>query len=160
MKDATTEHAHRESPHSAWTNADCPIARAINIVGNRSAFLMLREAFYGTTRFDDFARGAEVSESIAAARLKEFVEAGLLERRPYQEPGSRTRYEYHLTEMGYDFYPVIAGLAQWGMKWPGPVPAVARLGITHKDCGAPISVELTCTNGHTVSDREIALNGE
>ena len=141
------------SPRGRWEAEHCPIASSIELVGNRSAFLFMREAFYGTTRFDDFARHVGVSESVAAARLKALVEAGLLERRPYQEPGERTRYDYHLTEMGADFFPVLAALTQWGERWCGPVP----VGLRHHDCGGAVHAELRCEHGHPLAVGDIDL---
>ncbi len=67
-----------------------------------------------------------VSEPVAAARLKELVAAGLLERVPYQEPGQRRRLEYRLTPMGEDFFPVLAALMQWGDRWLGPAGSRSR----------------------------------
>lgn len=78
-------------PREGWVAERCPIARTLEVVSTKSAFLILREAFYGTTRFDDFAKRAQVSDPVAAARLSELVEEGLLAREPYQEPGQRTR---------------------------------------------------------------------
>jgi DNA-binding HxlR family transcriptional regulator len=91
----------------------CSIARALDVVGTRSALLLMREAFYGTTRFDDFVRRVEIIEAVAATRLKELVAAGLMVRRPYQEAGQRTRFEYHLTELGRDLLPAAFALRQW-----------------------------------------------
>jgi DNA-binding HxlR family transcriptional regulator len=72
---------------SAWSATGwCPVEKAMGIVGSRPAMLILREAFYGTTRFDDFAERVGISTAVAAARLKELVTAGVLIRRPYQEP--------------------------------------------------------------------------
>ncbi|MQY16537.1 putative HTH-type transcriptional regulator [Streptomyces sp. RB5] len=133
----------------AWSMANCSVARTLEIVGNRTALLIMREAFFGTRRFDDFARRVGVGEPAAAARLKELTAAGLLERVPYREPGQRTRYAYQLTEKGRDFLPVIMALRQWGDAWAageqGP-PVVVR----HRDCDAPVHVELRCTAGHDV----------
>src|ERR1700722_5358765 len=107
-------------PRSGWEARRCPIARAVEVVGTRTAFLLMREAFYGTTRFDDLARGGGGGEPVAAARLKDLVAAGLLERAPYQEPGQRRRLEYRLTPMGEDFFPVLHALIQWGDRRLGP----------------------------------------
>ena len=90
----------------------CSITRALEVVGTKTAMLILREAMYGTTRFDGFARRVGVSDAVASARLKGLVDAGLLEKAPYQEPGQRTRYEYHLTQKGTDLMPVVFGLMQ------------------------------------------------
>jgi DNA-binding HxlR family transcriptional regulator len=144
-------------PRSGWTATRCTIARAIEVVSNRSAFLLLREAFYGTTRFDDFAQRIGVSESVAAARLRSLVDAGLLERRPYRQPGERTRFDYHLTGKGAEFFPVLVALAQWGDKWCGP-PGV---GLRHHDCGASVRAELRCADGHglTINDIDLVPTG-
>jgi DNA-binding HxlR family transcriptional regulator len=143
-------------PRSAWAVGDrCPIASSLDVVGTRSAFLILREAFYGTTRFDDFAERAGISEPVAAARLRELVEAGLLEREDYRDPGQRTRQGYKLTEKGADLFPALAALMQWGSRWlderGGPIE------LRHTDCGEPVEVELRCAAGHRVEPRELDL---
>jgi DNA-binding HxlR family transcriptional regulator len=140
-------------PRGGWEARGCAIARAMDALGSRSAFLLLREAFYGTSRFDDFARRVGISEPVAAARLKELVELGLLERHPYQEAGQRTRLEYKLTEMGADFFPALAALMQWGDRWLG----ASGVEMQHGTCGAVVRAELRCTEGHQVEVDEIDL---
>ena len=71
-------------PRAGWKAERCTIAKAIDVVSTRSAILILREAFYGTTRFDDFAERVGISEPVAAARLRELVDEGLLEREDYR----------------------------------------------------------------------------
>jgi DNA-binding HxlR family transcriptional regulator len=135
----------------------CPISRALAVVGNRSVMLIMREAYYGTTRFDDFARRVGIAESIAAARLRDLVDAGLLDRRPYQEPGQRTRYEYVLTEAGTDLLPVVLALGRWGARHrPLELPAPRR--FLHSGCGAEVSAEVRCAEGHEVSLDELTLD--
>src|SRR3954462_15932637 len=95
-------------PRGAWTADRCTIAKSLEVITTRSAFLILREAFYGTARFDDFAERVGVSEPVTAARLRELVDDGLLEREDYREPGQRTRKRYRLTEKGADLFPVLA----------------------------------------------------
>src|SRR6059058_4799165 len=90
----------RLEPRDRWSADRCTVARALDVVSTRSAFLILREAFYGTTRFDDFAERVGISEPVAAARLRELVDEGLLEREDYRDPGQRTRQRYKLTEKG------------------------------------------------------------
>src|SRR5437868_10022533 len=140
-------------PRSSWGPADrCTIAKALDVLSTRSAFLVLREAFYGTTRFDDFAERAGISEPVAAARLRELVDEGLLERENYRDPGQRTRQRYKLTEKGADLFPALAALMQWGNRWlderGGPVQ------LRHRDCGEPVAVELRCAAGHAVTPDE------
>jgi DNA-binding HxlR family transcriptional regulator len=142
-------------PRSAWTAERCTIAGTLEVISTRSAFLLLREAFYGTARFDDFARRAGISEAVAAARLRELVEHGLLEREDYREPGQRTRQRYRLTEKGADLFPALVALMQWGDRWldesGGPVE------LRHRGCGERVGVELRCGAGHEVSSGELDL---
>jgi DNA-binding HxlR family transcriptional regulator len=142
-------------PRDSWTPERCTIARTLDVITTRSAFLILREAFYGTTRFDDFASRVGLSDAVTAARLKELVDDGLLEREDYQEPGQRARKGYKLTEKGADLFPALAALMQWGDKWidekGGPVE------LLHRDCGEPVAVELRCAAGHAVTPGELDL---
>src|ERR1700688_3028971 len=94
-------------PRAGWTADDCMISRALDVIPTRSAFLILREAFYGTTRFDDFAKRVGISDPVTAARLKELVDDGLLEYEDYREPGQRTRQLYRLTDKGADLFPAL-----------------------------------------------------
>src|SRR5438477_10359313 len=143
-------------PRSSWGPADrCTIAKALDVLSTRSAFLILREAFYGTTRFDDFAQRAAISEPVTAARLRDLVADGLLEREDYRVPGQRTRQGYRLTEKGADLFPALVALMQWGDRWldgrGGPVE------LRHRECGEPVALELHCAGGHTVSSDELDL---
>jgi DNA-binding HxlR family transcriptional regulator len=145
----------RLEPRGAWTADRCTIAKALDVITTRSAFLVLREAFYGTTRFDDFAKRVGISEPVTAARLRELVDHGLLEREDYREPGQRTRQRYRLTDKGADLFPALVALMQWGDRWlddrGGPVE------LRHRDCGEPVSVELRCAAGHAVNADELDL---
>src|ERR1700747_3571157 len=109
------------------------MAGPLEIRSPRSALLILREAFYGTTRFDEFAERVGISEPVTAARLRELVDEGLLERGDYREPGKGTRQQYRLTEKGAELFPVLVALMQWGDRWlddrGGPVELI------HRGCG-------------------------
>jgi len=143
------------SPRGAWQATSCSMAGALDVVSSRSALLILREAFYGTTRFDDFAERVGISEPVAAARLKELVDEGLLQREPYREPGQRTRMAYRLTEKGAELLPVLVSLMQWGDRWLAPdgPPVVLR----HRDCGETVRAELRCGAGHEVYADDLEL---
>jgi DNA-binding HxlR family transcriptional regulator len=147
----------RLADRGAWQATRCSIDKALGVVGTRSALLLMREAYYGTRRFDDFAERVGITEAVASARLRELVAAGLLERRPYREPGQRTRHEYVLTAMGRDLAPAALALMQWGDKYlageSGP-----PLELTHDGCGAGVHVEVRCDGGHQVPLREIAVH--
>lgn len=135
---------------------NCPIDRAMQAVGTRSAMLLMREAFYGTTRFDDFAARVGITEAVAAKRLRDLVDIGLLVREPYKEPGQRTRHEYVLTKSGRDLMPAVFALGQWGAKH---LPRRGSPTMTHSDCDAPVSVELRCAEGHLVQTESLIVTG-
>ena len=101
---------------STWRVENCSIAMAMDVIGTRSSMLILREAFFGTTRFDDFARRTKSTEAIVAMRLKQLTDLGLFTKQPYREPGKRTRDEYLLTAKGRDLLPAVFALMQWGNK--------------------------------------------
>jgi DNA-binding HxlR family transcriptional regulator len=133
----------------------CPIDRTMQLVGNRTAVLLLREAFYGATRFDALVRRVGVTEAVASQRLRELVEAGVLAKRPYREPGQRTRYEYVLTDAGHELLPVLLALARWGREHiPGGGPL-----LTHAGCGEEVAVVARCGAGHDVPEEEVVVTG-
>lgn len=139
----------------AWSAiGECPIEKTMTVAGQKSAMLIMREAYYGTTRFDDFARRVGITKAATAARLAELVEAGLLAKRPYREPGQRERHEYVLTQAGVDFMPVVWSMFQWGRKH---LPSSGRLKLTHLGCGADARVEIRCDEGHSVPLDELGM---
>jgi DNA-binding HxlR family transcriptional regulator len=142
-------------PRDGWEARRCSIARALEVVSTRTAFLLLREAFYGTTRFDDFAARVGASEPATAARLRELVDAGLLVKEPYKEPGARTRQRYRLTDKGHALLPALVGLMQWADEWEASDGGPVRL--RHADCGATVHAELRCEAGHAVARGELEL---
>ncbi|MET0699097.1 MAG: helix-turn-helix domain-containing protein [Mycobacterium sp.] len=95
-------------------NVQCSIERSLRVVGERWSLLVLREALGGATRFDEFKDALGVSSDILTARLSTLVEHGVLERRPYREPGRRERHDYHLTQSGRELQLVLGALGQWG----------------------------------------------
>ncbi|WP_441343087.1 winged helix-turn-helix transcriptional regulator [Nocardia sp.] len=133
---------------SAWKPEGCSIAKALEIVGTRSAILILREAYYGTTRFDGFATRVGITDAAASSALRKLVDAGLLEKRPYQEEGKRTRHEYALTTMGLDLLPVVVALWQWGDTYlQDGAPPLERV---EDATGEPVRVEIRSASGHEV----------
>jgi DNA-binding HxlR family transcriptional regulator len=131
----------------------CPVEQTMAVVGTKSAMLIMREAFYGTTRFDDFARRVGITKAATSARLSELVDAGLLTKQPYREPGQRSRDEYVLTDAGTEFMPVVWAMFEWGRKHLDD----SRLRLSHLDCGADAGVEIRCTEGHLVPADELGV---
>jgi len=140
---------------NSWEPAGCSIARALDIIGTRSAILILREAYYGTRRFDSFAGRIGITDAAAAKQLRKLTNAGLLEKRPYRESGQRTRYEYILTQKGLDLLPAIVALWQWGDKYlqPGPVPLMRFDTRT----GKPVRAELHAADGAEVDIEHLGI---
>lgn len=140
---------------SAWQATDCSIAKAMDLIGTRSAVLILREAYYGTTRFDGFAQRVGITDAAAATQLRKLTAAGLLTKRPYQEQGKRTRHEYVLTDMGRDLLPAVLALMQWGDTYlqPGPAPLL----LVEEATGAPVRVQVRSESGHEIALEELGV---
>ncbi|SCC33820.1 winged helix-turn-helix transcriptional regulator [Kosakonia oryziphila] len=103
----------------------CPIARSLGRIGDSWSMIILRDAFAGFTRFDEFQKSANVAPNILSRRLKELVDDGLLEKVSYSS--TPPRYEYHLTQLGRDFRPVLLALAEWGNRYFSPEGAQIQL---------------------------------
>ncbi len=132
----------------------CSVAKTLAVVGDRWSMLVLREAFLRTRRFDDFQRNTGAPRPVLAERLKKLVDDGVLERRPYGNHPDR--YEYRLTEMGRDLYPVIVSLLRFGDRWllDGDDPP---LELQH-ECGAVGHPELACPAcGEWVDARDMSV---
>jgi len=123
---------------SEW---NCSIARTLDVVGEWWTLLIIRDAFRGTRRFDDFQASLGVARSVLTARLKKLTDAGVLDKRQYSE--HPPRYEYRLTEKGRALFPVVTALLRWGDDWaagPGGPP----LQLVHDSCGEVMHPDLTC----------------
>ncbi|MFJ9968907.1 winged helix-turn-helix transcriptional regulator [Streptomyces avermitilis] len=141
----TGEFADRDAFTAAgW----CAMERSLEVIGTRSAMMLVREAFYGGRRFDDLVRRTGLAETVAAKRLRQLVADGLMERRPYREPGARTRHEYVLTERGQALFPLFVALMRWGQMAEGDQGGVE---LVHAGCGAPLIPAVRCEAGHDVS---------
>ena len=101
--------------HSCTVNKQCSIARVTDVVGDRWSILLLREAYYGTRRFDEFQYYLGVAPNILSTRLKKFVDLGMMTRVPLPQLGGR--YEYVLTKKGREFFPTYLALKKWGDDW-------------------------------------------
>ena len=118
---------------TSFGDMPCPIARSLEHVGEWWSILILREAFNGRTRFDEFREVLGVAPNMLTRRLKALVAAGLLERRRYCERPPRD--EYLLTDRGRDFRPVLLSLMTWGNRHFAPEGPTVQ--IVHADSGQP-----------------------
>jgi DNA-binding HxlR family transcriptional regulator len=130
-----------------WSAENCSVKRTLDIVGEKWTFLVLREAYYGARRFEQFHAGVGCARNLLTSRLNTLVEHGLMQRLPYQEPGARQRSEYRLTEAGLELFPALVTLMLWGDRWVAD-PDGPPVEITHRDCGQRVRVELRCDGGH------------
>ena len=126
QKRASASHLHHDSNYAydrpmqrkSFGDMPCPIARSLERVGEWWSILILRDAFAGMTRFDEFQKSLGIAPNMLTRRLAALVEAGMLERRRYSE--RPPRHEYVLTERGRDFRPVLMALLTWGNSTSRP----------------------------------------
>ena len=143
---------------ASWDRSHCSVAGTLAVVGEKWSLLVLREAFLGVRRFADFQRTLGAPKAVLTDRLATLVGHGVLTRVPYQAEGERQRHEYRLTEKGLDLYPALVALMEWGDRYLCEDGA-APLELRHKDCGAPVRLTLTCTEGHELGGaREVRPN--
>lgn len=127
---------------ASFADMHCSVAQSLEVLGEWWTLLILRDAFLGVRRFDDFVERLGISRNVLTTRLDTLVAAGVLERRPYDE--GRGRYDYLLTEKGRALWPVLTALRQWGDEWiygPGNEP----LQIEHRSCGGTTTALMTCS---------------
>jgi DNA-binding HxlR family transcriptional regulator len=128
---------------------NCSIKRALEVVGEKWTLLVMREAFYGARRFDQFHSRIGCARDILSERLVTLTEAELLNRVPYREPKQRERHEYRLTEKGLDLITAVIALMQWGDRWQAN-PDGPPVQVLHRDCGHPVEAILRCAHDETI----------
>ena len=143
---------------ASFADMHCSIAQSLELVGEWWTLLILRDAFLGVRRFEDFVERLGISRNVLTIRLDSLVAAGILERRPYDE--GRGRYDYLLTDKGRALWPVMTALRQWGDEWiygDGNEPLL----IEHRSCGCVTTAQMTCSAcGETLDVRSVrALPG-
>lgn len=130
----------RRTSFQGWP---CSIARSAELLGDGWILLVLRETCYGQSRFDGFAESLGIARNTLNDRLRRLVDAGLLEKRPYQsEP---VRHDYVPTQKGRDFFGVLAAINAWGDRWLADdegAPVVLR----HHRCGRDARAEVVCAD--------------
>jgi DNA-binding HxlR family transcriptional regulator len=133
-----------------WSVENCPIGRAMAVLGEKWTVVVLREVFNGVRRFDEMRERTGVPRQVLANRLAMLVAEGVLRRVPYREPGARMRHEYRLTPKGFDLYPVLAAVRDWGERYLAG-PEGPPLVLAHRDCDSPVHAYLRCEAGHPVA---------
>jgi DNA-binding HxlR family transcriptional regulator len=134
-----------------YAEQDCALARALEVVGERWTLLILRDAFFGVRRFNDFQAHLDIPKAVLADRLSSLVAEGLLERVP--DPAHRGRHLYELTPSGRDLWPAMHALISWGSRHR---KLSTRL-YMHVACGTVLEDDGTCSNCHTAPEPEEIL---
>jgi DNA-binding HxlR family transcriptional regulator len=129
---------------------DCSLARALEVIGERWTLLILRDAFFGVRRFNDFHAHLDIPKAVLSDRLSGLLEDGILERRP--DPQHAGRHLYELTPAGRDLWPALHALLVWGDHHRAPNSRVFK----HAACGAPLDDHGHCpTCGITPGPQDI-----
>ncbi|MDH6112999.1 DNA-binding HxlR family transcriptional regulator [Kitasatospora sp. MAP12-15] len=134
----------------------CSIASALQVLGEKWALLAVRELFYGNHRFDRIVRNTGAPRDRLTARLRALEEAGVVERRRYQD--RPPRYEYHLTEAGRDLAPVTQALLAWGDRWAVDEPPVTLLHQVAGHPPHPLDAAWLCRVCGEEAGREVAFD--
>ena len=138
----------------SFQDMSCSVAQCLEVIGEWWTMLIVRDAFLGVRRFDDFQTRLGISRNVLAQRLATLVAAGVLERRRYQE--RPPRHEYVLTAKGHDLWPVLNAMRQWGDRHAAP--AGPPLVVVHRACGHKADLVLACSHcGERVGHRDVRV---
>jgi DNA-binding HxlR family transcriptional regulator len=125
----------------SFSDMHCSVAQCLEVIGEWWTMLIVRDAFLGVTRFDEFQERLGISRNILDQRLNRLVETGVLVKVPYLEHPPRS--DYRLTDKGRDLWPVLTSMRQWGDKYVAPDGPPML--VTHKGCGQVSEAVLTCS---------------
>lgn len=134
---------------------ECGLACAAQLLGDRWVLLILREAFYGVTRFDAIREDVGASKHALSGRLAHLTDAGILALSPYREPGARERNEYVLTEKGAALAPVLLSLLDWGQSHLRS--SSVRVSAVERSSGQEVRCRFVTADGRVVSSSELEL---
>jgi len=134
----------------------CSIARTLGVAGERWTILILREAFFGVSRFAEFRDRLGVAPDVLSDRLATLVEFGVMSREPYREPGARSRFAYRLTPAGRELQVVLSALQQWGDEYlPRPEGPTMLRRVRGTDC--PVRVGYLDEQGQEVPLADVTV---
>jgi DNA-binding HxlR family transcriptional regulator len=140
----------------SFEHMSCSVAQCLQVIGDWWTMLVVRDVFLGVRRFDELQARLGIARNVLAQRLKKLVDAGVLERRPYQE--KPVRYEYALTDKGRDLWPVLTALRQWGDQHAAPDGPPVK--VVHRGCGKAAEFVMTCSHcGERVEARDVRAHG-
>jgi DNA-binding HxlR family transcriptional regulator len=143
----------RHEDRTRENTQNCSVARSLQIFGEKWTLLVLREAFLGAKRFEEFHRVLGCARNLLTDRLRALVDEGLLARVPYKVPGARMREAYELTDKGREAFPILVALMEWGDRYaadPAGPAAVLRSAVD----GSPVRLTFIDEVGRT----DVGLN--
>ena len=136
----------------SFEDMSCSVAQCLEVVGDWWTMLVVRDVFLGVRRFDELQARLGIARNVLTQRLSKLVDAGVLEKRPYQD--KPLRHEYVLTDKGRDLWPVLTAMRQWGDRYAAPDGPPVK--IVHKSCGHAAELALTCAHcGERVGPRDV-----
>lgn len=135
---------------------NCSVANALELIGDAWTILILREAFFGSRRFEDFQSHLGIARNILTNRLNKLCDSELLERKPIKEGAKRN--EYRLTPKGRDLYPTLIALAQWGDRWMHKDQGGVPVKFVERETGKEITeVAILSHDGRVLDARDLAI---
>lgn len=141
----------------SFSDMHCSVAQCLEVVGEWWTLLIVRDAFFGVTRFDEFQERLGISRNVLGQRLARLIDAGVLTKVPYSK--HPLRFDYRLTDTGRDLWPIIHAMRQWGDRHAAPDGPPLQL--IHKQCGQLSEPQLVCSAcGDPVGPRDVqAISG-
>ncbi|MFN3452338.1 MAG: winged helix-turn-helix transcriptional regulator [Sphingorhabdus sp.] len=122
----------------------CPIAKSAHVMGDRWTLLILRELFFGATRFEAIQVQSGARPQMLTDRLRRLEHMGVILRQPYQQ--TPLRHEYVLTDKGKDLFSVLYAMRNWAERWQRDQDAPLAITYTHRNCGHDVGLETICPN--------------
>ena len=136
----------------SFADMHCSVVQCLEVVGEWWSMLIVRDAFLGVTRFDEFQERLGISRNVLNQRLLRLVEEGVLTKIPYSE--HPPRHDYRLTAKGRDLWPVLTAMRQWGDAYAAPDGP--PLSVVHKSCGHVADAVMTCSScGERLEARDV-----
>lgn len=137
---------------TSFRDMNCAVAQCLEVVGEWWSLLIVRDAFLGVTRFDDFQARLGISRNVLQRRLERLVDEGIFERVEYQR--KPPRFDYRLTSKGRDLWLVLTAMREWGDRWA--MPNGPSVELEHRACGHRMLVAPTCSEcGEEVTLRDL-----
>ncbi len=130
---------------------DCSMVKALEVLGDKWTLLILREAFYGVSRFDEIQGDLSIPRTVLSARLSALVDAGVLRKKAYRESGQRARSEYRMTKRGWDLLPAFIALMEWGDRYVSEKNS-PQLELRHRSTGKRVCAALVSDEGQVIKD--------